>query len=73
MQRLVFAIALIVAGFFHHVAHADTDAPIECFSSPEAVHDAHPASHAAGRLPWPTGKVSWYPGCRKGPCRGGAK
>jgi hypothetical protein len=46
MQRLAFAIALIASVFFHHVAHADTDVPIECFSSPEAVHDAHPASHA---------------------------
>jgi hypothetical protein len=46
MKRLVFAITLIVAGPFHHVAYADDDPPVECFSSPAAVHEAHPGSHA---------------------------
>ena len=46
MKRLVFAITLIVAGPFHHVAYADADAAVECFSSPDAVLEAHPGSHA---------------------------
>jgi hypothetical protein len=46
MKRLVFAVALMVAGPFHHVAYADADPPVECFSSPEAVQEAHPGSHA---------------------------
>jgi hypothetical protein len=46
MKRLVFAVALIVVGPFHQVAYAEADSPVECFSSPEAVHDAHPGSHA---------------------------
>jgi hypothetical protein len=45
MKRLVFAVALIVAGPFHH-AYADADSPLECFSSPEAAQEAHPGSHA---------------------------
>jgi hypothetical protein len=46
MNRLVFIITLIVAGLMHHVAHADADPPVECFSSPEAVYEAHPGSRA---------------------------
>jgi hypothetical protein len=46
MKRLVFAIALIVAGLFHHAAYADADPPpVECYFSPEDLHDAHPGSH----------------------------
>jgi hypothetical protein len=65
MQRLVFATALIVTGFFHNVAHADTDMPIECFSSPEAVHDAHPASHAVYTTHatwWTESSKCWFVG-----------
>src|SRR5262249_29869985 len=36
---------LILVGLSNQVAHAEKT-PIECFSSPGAVHDAHPGSHA---------------------------
>jgi hypothetical protein len=65
MQRLVFAIALTVAVFIHHVAHADTDVPVECFSSPEAVHDAYPASHAVYTTHatwWTESSKCWFVG-----------
>jgi hypothetical protein len=46
MKRLVCVVALIAAGLFDHVAHAEDEASTECFSSPEAVHEAHPGSGA---------------------------
>ncbi|SRR5579871_4876708 len=63
MKRLVFAFTLIVAGPFHHVAHAD--APIECFSSPEAVHEAYPGSHAVYTTHatwWTDSPKCWFDG-----------
>jgi hypothetical protein len=65
MKRLVFAISLIVAGPFHQVAHADADAPIECFSSPDAVHEAHPGSHAVYTTHatwWTESSKCWFVG-----------
>jgi hypothetical protein len=65
MKRPVFIITLIVAGLLHHVAHADADPPVECFSSPEAVHEAHPGSravyttHAAW---WTESSKCWFVG-----------
>ena len=49
MKRLVFVIALIVAALFDHVAHADADAPDECFSSSEAVHERRIAGRRRGQ------------------------
>jgi hypothetical protein len=46
MKRLVWVVALIAAGLFDHVAHADNEESTECFSSPEAVHKARPGSRA---------------------------
>ncbi len=54
MKCKVPAIALILVGLSHQVAHAD-HTPIECFSSPEAVHEAHPGSHAAY-----TTRATWW-------------
>jgi hypothetical protein len=65
MKRLVFTITLIVAGLVCHVAHADADAPVECFSSPEAVHEAHPGSHAvytAHATWWTESSKCWFVG-----------
>jgi hypothetical protein len=65
MKRLVFVVALIVAGLFDQVAHADTDAPIECFSSSEAVHEAHPGSHAVYTTHatwWAESSKCWFVG-----------
>jgi hypothetical protein len=46
MKRLVFALAVIVAGFHNQVAHAA--APAECFANSVAVFSAHPnATHAS--------------------------
>ena len=65
MKRLVFAVALIVAALFDHVAYADADADLsfECFSSPEAVHEAHHGSHAvysAHVTGWPETSKCWH-------------
>ncbi len=65
MKRLVFAIALIIAGLFHHVAHAEADAPVECFFSPEAVHEAHPGSRAVYTMHatwWTESSKCWFAG-----------
>lgn len=46
MKRLVFASAVVAAGFCSPVAHAA--APTECFPNPAAVFSAHPnAAHAS--------------------------
>ena len=65
MKRLVFVITLIVAGLTHHVARADAAPPFECFSSPEAVHEAHPGSHAvytAHATWWTESSKCWHVG-----------
>jgi hypothetical protein len=65
MKRLVFAIAVMVAGPFNHVAHADADVPVECFSSPEAVLEAYPGSHAvytAHATGWTQSSKCWFAG-----------
>jgi hypothetical protein len=65
MKCACFVIALIVEGLFHNVAHADTDAPVECFSSPEAVQEAHPGSHAvytAQATWWTKSSKCWFVG-----------
>jgi hypothetical protein len=65
MNRLVFAIALITAGLFHHVAHAEADAPIECFLSPEAVQEAYPESpvfYTTHATWWTESSKCWFAG-----------
>jgi hypothetical protein len=65
MKRLVCVITLIVAGLTHHVARADAAPPFECFSSPEAVHEAHPGSHAvytAHATWWTESSTCWHVG-----------
>ena len=67
MNRLIFGIALTVAGLFHHVAHAnvDADAPVECFSSPEAVYEAYPGSRAVYTTHatwWTESSKCWFVG-----------
>jgi hypothetical protein len=46
MNRLVFIITLIAAGLIHPRARAEAPPPTECFSTPEAVYEAHPGSRA---------------------------
>jgi hypothetical protein len=65
MKRLVFVTALIVAALFHRAAHADADPPVECFASPEAVHEAHPGSHAVYTTHatwWTESSKCWFAG-----------
>ena len=65
MKRLIFISMLIVTGFFHNVARADDDKPFECFSSPEAVLEAHPGSHAvytAHAAWWTESSKCWHVG-----------
>ena len=45
MKCQVPVIALILIGLSHQVAHAEKT-PFECFSSPEALHEAHRGSRA---------------------------
>jgi hypothetical protein len=65
MKCLVFATPLICAGFFHNVAHAEDAPPFECFSSAEAVLEAHPGSHAfytAHATWWTESSICWHVG-----------
>jgi hypothetical protein len=64
MKCQVPAIALILVGLPHPVAHAN-EAPFECFSSPEAVHEAHPGSHAVYTTHatwWSESPKCWFAG-----------
>jgi hypothetical protein len=64
MKRLVFAAALIVAGFFQQIAYADDDST-ECFSSPEGVQEAHPGSHTVYTTHatwWTESSKCWFAG-----------
>jgi hypothetical protein len=65
MRRLVFIITLIAAGLIHPVAHADAAPPTECFSSPEAVYEAHPGSRAVYTTHatwWTESSKCWFVG-----------
>jgi hypothetical protein len=60
-----FVAALIVAGLFHQVAHAEAVPPVECFSSPEAVYETHPGSHAVYSTHatwWTESSKCWFVG-----------
>ncbi len=65
MKRLVFVVALLAAGPFDHGARADTDTAVECFSSAEAVHEAHPGSRAVYTTHatwWTESSKCWFVG-----------
>jgi hypothetical protein len=64
MKCQVPAIALILVGLPYQVAHAK-ETPFKCFSNPEAVHKAHPGSHAVYTTHatwWSESSKCWFAG-----------
>jgi hypothetical protein len=70
MKCRVPAVALFLVGLPHPVAHANEvahadEASVECFSSPEAVLEAHPGSHAVYTTHatwWSVSSKCWFAG-----------
>jgi hypothetical protein len=65
MKCLIFTTALILAGLFHQVAHADAEALVECFSSAEAAREAYPGSHViytSHATGWTESSKCWFAG-----------
>jgi hypothetical protein len=64
MKCQVPVITLILVGFPYQIAHAK-ETPFKCFSTPEAVHKAHPGSHAVYTTHatwWSESSKCWFAG-----------